>query len=251
MPKAVQDFSRSRLRMRILLTRPREDAARVAEKLKLQHHIIDIEPLLTIHYLDTPPNLDHIQALLFTSANGVRAFARLEETRVWPVFAVGQQTSQQAEDMGFRHISSANGDSRDLARLVRAQLKPEKGPLFHGTSKTSPGALRKELEEHGFVVHREFLYEAIAAKEFSVAASSALKKGLYDIVLFFSPRTARIFKELCIKESMPRFPSSTALCLSKAIGVELGELGFKSIEIAQNPDLPSLMGLMDSIIRKR
>ncbi|HEY7610485.1 MAG TPA: uroporphyrinogen-III synthase, partial [Alphaproteobacteria bacterium] len=65
--------------MRILLTRPEPDAQRFAAQ--LAEHGIEavVAPLMTIETADAPlPPLEGVQALVFTSANGVRAYAARE-----------------------------------------------------------------------------------------------------------------------------------------------------------------------------
>jgi uroporphyrinogen-III synthase len=62
--------------MRILVTRPEPDAQRFAAQLKA--HDIDavVAPLMTVELSQAPlPPLDNAQALVFTSANGVRVYA--------------------------------------------------------------------------------------------------------------------------------------------------------------------------------
>src|SRR3954470_7941092 len=73
----------SRYGMRALVTRPRAEAASLAEALAARGIAALLEPLLDIHYRDLggPPDLAGVQALLCTSANGARAFARLSPER--------------------------------------------------------------------------------------------------------------------------------------------------------------------------
>ena len=62
--------------MRLLVTRPLDDAQALADRLEAGGHEALVEPLLTIAPdLAAPLPLDGARALLFTSANGVRAFA--------------------------------------------------------------------------------------------------------------------------------------------------------------------------------
>ena len=83
--------------MRILLTRPESEIARFATQLEAQGvepiaaPLLRIEPVVTL-----PPVPEHVQALLFTSANGVRAYADLAAARDLPVFAVGDATAEAA-----------------------------------------------------------------------------------------------------------------------------------------------------------
>ena len=81
-----------------------------------------IEPVIDIHPLNDVqlPNLDKMQALLLTSANGVRAFAERQAGALpdLPVFCVGDATARAARAAGFGNVESAGGDVDDGALLV-------------------------------------------------------------------------------------------------------------------------------------
>ena len=122
----------SRLGRRALVTRPRAEAAALAEALAMRGIEAIIEPLLDIHYRDEPaPDLAGVQAVLCTSANGIRALARLSGERRIAVFAVGEATAARARDAGFARVESAGGNVEDLARLARQLLRPDAGRLLH------------------------------------------------------------------------------------------------------------------------
>jgi uroporphyrinogen-III synthase len=78
--------------VRALVTRPREDAEKLAAALAARGIEAVLAPLLTIRPLPDSkerlaPLLPGAQAVLFTSANGVRAFAAAAERRDLPIFA--------------------------------------------------------------------------------------------------------------------------------------------------------------------
>ena len=96
--------------MRVLVTRPEEDSDRLAVCLGAIGVEVLPEPLLSIDYLDGPMlNLDGVQALLVTSANGIRALARRSTARGTPVYAVGDASAGAARDVGFTDVASASG----------------------------------------------------------------------------------------------------------------------------------------------
>src|SRR5580704_15575369 len=116
---------RQRLGLRALVTRPRAEAAALAEALMARGIEAIIEPLLEIHYRDGPaPDLAGVQAVLCTSANGVRALARLSNERAVPLFAIGEASAARARGEGFARVESAGGSLADLAGLVRDRLCP-------------------------------------------------------------------------------------------------------------------------------
>ena len=118
--------------MRILITRPIEDARPLADALEERGIEVLIEPLLEIRHLeDAEIDLQGVQALLFTSANGVRAFAALSPRRDLKALTVGDGSAEVARQAGFGTVESAKGDVEALAALVVDRLKAEDGILFH------------------------------------------------------------------------------------------------------------------------
>lgn len=239
--------------MRALITRPEEDAAPLAEALAAKGVDVLIEPLLTIRPLeDAPVDLEGVQALLFTSANGVRAFAARSDRRDIGVLTVGDGSAAAARAAGFTHVESAGGDVNDLVRLVKARLDPQNGALFHAAGSVVAGDLAGQLSAAGYDLRRVTLYEAKPAESLSPEARAALADRSIDIALFFSPRTASTFVDLVRRTEDPRITAgcaeATALCLSPAVAEAVGALTWAGIRSAEKPDLPSMLRLVDTAV---
>src|SRR4029453_16168471 len=233
--------------MRILITRPIEDAKPLADALNERGVEVLIEPLLEIRHLDGAElDLDGVQALLFTSANGVRAFAALSPRRDLKALTVGDGSAEGARQAGFSNVESAKGDVEALAALVVDRLKPEDGILFHAAGTVTAGDLKARLEGLGYRVRRAQLYEAKIATALSSETRANLTLGGIDAVLLFSPRTAGTFAELWQAAGSPPLARIHALCLSAAVAREIGNLGWAAVEIADRPDLPSMLALVDA-----
>ncbi|HLI10269.1 MAG TPA: uroporphyrinogen-III synthase [Alphaproteobacteria bacterium] len=205
-----------------------------------------VEPLLTIRQLATPAlPLEGVQALLFTSANGVRAFAAREEHRSHPVFAVGERTAEVARSCGFAEVAAAQGTVEDLAALVRSRLDPQRGALFHGAGAVRKGDLAALLAPAGFELRRVVLYEAVPAEALSSPTIAAIEARRLDAVLLFSPRTARTFVSLAGAAGIAgRCAQLAALCLSPAVGEAARGLPWRDIRIAARPEQGALLELL-------
>lgn len=235
------------LRMRVLITRPIEDAKPLADALAERGIDVLIEPLLEVTPLETVEiDLQGVQALLFTSANGVRAFAAASPRRSLRVFAVGDGSAEAARRAGFDEVESAKGDVEALAALVVDRLKPENGILFHAAGTVTAGDLKSRLEALGYQVRRAQLYDAKIATTLSTETRANLTLGGIDAILLFSPRTARTFADLWRAAGSPSLGSIEALCLSAAVAREIDNLGWSGVEIADRPDLPSMLALVDA-----
>ena len=236
-----------------LVTRPRAEAESLAAALAERGITAIIEPLLEIEYRAAPmPDLTGVQAILCTSANGVRALARLSDERSLPLFAVGAATAARAQEEGFGRVESADGAVDDLVRLVCRRLPPEAGRLLHIAGSVVAGDLAGALRAEGFAVDRVALYEARPAAALSAATAQALAAGTVDFVLFFSPRTAAIFARLAADAGLAAtMRPLTAVSLSAAAAAALGDLPFHRRLVAARPDQPSLLAALDDALAER
>jgi len=232
--------------MRILVTRPEEDSYEVSQKLRAMGHAVIAAPLLDVQFHDGPEiSMDGVQAILATSANGVRAIAQRTKRRDVPLFAVGPQTEAGARAAGFAHIRNANGDGRALARATAEWVKPENGTLLHAAGAEAPKQLVAELEKSGFTVRREVLYEAQAAERLPDIAAKALKADGLDAVMHFSSRSARTFAECVMREGLAApCEKLIALCISNTAAKALSPLHFREIRIAKAPNQQALLELL-------
>ena len=243
----------SRLGRRALVTRPRAEAMTLAEALSMRGIEAIIEPLLDIHYRDeAAPDLAGVQAVLCTSANGVRALARLSHERRVTLLAVGEATAARAREEGYAHVESAGGNVDGLARLARRLLNPEAGRLLHVAGSEVAGDLAGMLRETGFAVDRIVLYEARPVPGLSMPTTAALRSGLIDFALFFSPRTAAVFSWLANQAGIGQtLRVVTAVSISPAADRALGDLVFRDRLAAQTPDQTSLLAVLDRALAER
>lgn len=237
--------------MHVLVTRPIYYARSLAAALAARGYGALVAPMLTIapaEGVEPPLDLAGVQALLFTSANGARVFAGLSEARDLPVFAVGDASAGAAREAGFARVESAGGDIADLARLVAEHLDPKGGALYHAAASKVAGDLTGFLEGRGFSVHRDVLYDAVAATRLTKELRTALVAGSLDVATFFSPRSAETFVSLIQDAGLDGACTRTvALSLSDAVAEKLRALSWAGIEVAARPNQDSLLACLDGI----
>ncbi len=232
--------------MRILITRPHDDAEPLANMLRGQGHEPLIEPMLTIK-IGARPKLDikGAQALLFTSANGVRAAAKATDNRVLPALCVGDATARAAKTAKFQTVRSANGDVPALVKLVDAHCTPDEGTLVHVAGTAIAGDLAGNLERLGYTTERAVLYEAETVTTLSPAGRKALAEGTIDAVLLFSPRTAGTFAKVVRNAGLePACKAVAMICLSEAVASGLNGLANREMHIAKEPTQDALLNLI-------
>jgi uroporphyrinogen-III synthase len=232
---------------RILVTRPRQDAEPLAEALARRGWQAIIEPMLDIVAVPgDEPDLAGVQALLATSANGVRALAKLDGARALPVWTVGEVTARCARELGFNVAGCAGGDVAALATLVVARLDPAGGALLHATASHRAGDLAGQLAARGFAVRRAVLYAAQAAETLSPALREALAGRAIEAALFFSPRTAETFARLVEAAALGDCCAALAVfCFSQAVADRLAGLAWRAVVVAARPSQAALLAALD------
>lgn len=232
---------------RALITRPRAEAEALAALLARQGIEAVLEPMIEIVERRAPPlDLVGVQAILCTSANGVRSLARASTERGVPVFAVGDATAREARAAGFGEVASAGGAVEDLARLVGRRLCPSDGRLLHAAGSEVAGDLAGLLGAEGFMVERVVLYEARAADALTVATVRMIDGGEIALALFFSPRSAAIFARLAEAAGVGAgLAATTAISISPAADAPLGDLPFRQRVVAAAPTQAALLARIE------
>jgi uroporphyrinogen-III synthase len=232
--------------MRLLVTRPRDDAEAFAALLRARGHEAVAAPVMEVHLQPGPPvALDGVQAILVTSANGVRAIAERTARRDLTVYAVGPQTSEAARMAGFPSVISADGDAAALVETVARQADPAKGILLHAAGAETAGRLRQALQGRGFRVETAVLYDAVPVTKLPSNAEENLRDGTLDGVMLFSPRSAKTFASLVSDAGLATAAARlTAFCISAATGAALAPLSFAQIAIAGTPNQDAILDLI-------
>jgi uroporphyrinogen-III synthase len=236
---------------RALVTRPKEDSADLIRALEQRGIEVLAEPLLTIRRkagieIDTKG----VQALLFTSANGARAFAETSPIRELPALAVGDATATALRDLGFARVDSAGGDVEDLERLARRRLDPTRGKLLHAAGSSVAGDLSGRLQAAGFEVERVQLYDADPADALSETARAEIAAGRIDWVLVFSPRTAATFASVIERAGLAEAARKmTLVALSEAVA-KATSLAFRRVAVAAEPTQAALLATVDGLTAK-
>jgi uroporphyrinogen-III synthase len=205
--------------MKVIITRPRDDARPLAEKLRAAGY----EPI-TLPLLDIVPRAGVTiqnrvyQAVCVTSANALRMGASFEQLKSLPVLCVGPQSLQQALDSGFKNASAHGGDVDGLVAYIKAVLKPTAGPLLYLSGAETSGDLQGQLNTTGFEIDRVVTYDAkpitLAGHEQDVRSAAA--------VLLYSPRSAKIWAaQLSLMVDQNIGQRIQHFCLSKNVAAVL------------------------------
>ena len=228
--------------MRVVVTRPQADSERTAAALEALGHEVLVAPLMRVK----PVAVDLAgtwSAIVITSANALQAIpATADGVKTLPVFAVGDRSAEAARRAGFAEVSSANGDIKDLVRLVAARAVGAKAPLLYLAGEDRSGDLVTQLAAHGIDAKMKLVYR-IVAEVFPPVLAAALESGDVDAVLHFSRRSAELFVEGA-RSSGVTGPAEDVrhLCLSSQVAEPLA--GANRIVVAARPDEAALIALL-------
>lgn len=214
----------------VWVTRAEPGAARTGGRLAALGLTPVVRPLLTLRSLDVRPDLTGIQALAFTSRNGVKAFVEQTGVPALPVFTVGDATAAAAREAGFAEVRSACGDIHALAALIRQQGRGLS--ILHPAAAEPAGDLAALVGEAARIVP----VAVYAAQETHTPQPDA-----WDAVLIHSPRAAR-----ALAATLPAGAARgrIAVALSPAAAEPLCPLDFAETRIADAPTEDALLAAL-------
>jgi len=197
--------------VRLLVTRPQEDAERTAAALRACGHTVMLASLLRIEPIAAEFEPGAFAAVLTTSANAARAIAahgRIEELRRLPLYTVGRRSADATKAAGFTTVRSADGDAHDLISIVAREM-------------------------------------AGAAARLSREAEQAIAAGELDGVLHYSRRSAETFLRCAdAAELTQRALVLTHFCLSAQVAAPLIVSGAARVRVASRPEEEALLELI-------
>ncbi|PZQ13102.1 MAG: uroporphyrinogen-III synthase [Ancylobacter novellus] len=237
--------------MKILVLRPERAARRTAEALSRLGFEAVLAPVLTIEDLASPIPDGPFDAVLATSANGLRKLKERPEIAALsraPLIAVGDRTAEAGREAGFSTVHVAEGDGRALVDEAAARF-PAPARFLHAAGANRAFDVAGALAARGHATTVVELYRATAATELPEAARWALETGALGAALHHSGRIAETFVALSVEagfaEIVKNLPHAT---LAPRIAQALERAGCRRIAIARRPDETALIEALQSLV---
>ncbi len=233
--------------MRLLVTRPEDDAALQAAALTSRGHEVFLAPLLQIEMERPPLDLENVQAVIVTSRNALRALERHPQKDALlqlPVFAVGEATARAANGMGFREIAVGPGNGAGLAEVIRDGAEPVRGALLHLSGEDLAFDLAAALPD--YELRRAVMYRAVPAEALPGKIPQLVREGKLDGAILMSPRTAATFVSLLRGHDLLA-PAARLICycLSEAVAEAASPLG-ADLRVPGKPREEDILALIDA-----
>lgn len=250
---------------RILITRPQEQAAAFSAFVCTQAGLASRDlfaflPMMTIERIRfEPPPANGLAGIIFTSANGVRAFAERmssEDLRIYanlPVYMVGPGTAHSARIAGFSEVRFLAPDAQALSDYFSSDpafqaLPGGVLPLLFVRGREAHTDFSDVLDPERFLVFPLTVYQARPNRWTEAHAAEALGGAAIGGVTFFSERTARLFIEnaqTC--PSLLNLKKAEALCISKSVLEAVRPFWSGALCAAAAPDQA---GMAELIVRR-
>ncbi len=177
----------------VLVTRPAHQAGSLMTALTLRGFKAIAAPVLALKTLDVRTPEGNFDALAFTSANGVSAFAALDKRRDLTVFAVGEATAAAARKAQFQRIVTGYGGAAALADIIGGQLPPGARVLYP-SARHIAFDLEQALSARDIRADRIVVYDMEPAGALPETALAAMAVGC--VAIFFSARSLESFAAL-------------------------------------------------------
>jgi uroporphyrinogen-III synthase len=222
----------------IWITRSAPFGSRIARECRSEGLPALAVPVLQIHPLSAPPSGRNPDAILFTSAQGVRLHHYRSRWKDVPVLAVGDRTAEEALGTGYADVRSAAGNVEDLKALIAASVPAPARILLFG-AKDAAGDLEDFLKRSGYEVERCIVYEVRGSSDFELRHAIDLLDRIEGICVY-SPKGARRVAELLHRHAW----RGDIFCLSQACADHLEPLDWLTVLVAGRPDDRALRQLV-------
>jgi uroporphyrinogen III methyltransferase/synthase len=241
-PVTVPPCSTSFADKRILITRPRPAAQKLAAKLELFGVVPIVCPLLRVVIPRENTALDaavrglpEYNWLAFTSANGVKAFWRrldacgFDARRLFgcKLAALGFATARQLRCCGWSADVSARS-AGELAAAMISKSEGSSGRVLWPRGDRAMTVLRNRLCDAGYTVNDPVAYRTLSEKPLP-AVLNDIRRGV-DAVLIYSPSAANQLASLDLSLS-----DAIIVCIGQATATAAKAVGLHVDAIAEQP----------------
>lgn len=234
--------------MTVLLTRPADRNAEIAERLAAQGIPSVFWPLMRIVPLaDTCEVPRDTQALLVTSGNAIRVFAEISVRRDLPVLAVGHRTAEIARSLGFEAVQSADGDAGALASLARGSGYRK---LLHLRGREVDQSIGSLLgKDHH--VDEAILYGTEPTGLPDTEVQAALSTGEIKVLTIWSRRNAELLKDHLAANPVWVLSECALVAISAQAIEPLKEINFAVHLPANAPNAEEMVAMIVAAVRQK
>ena len=237
---------------KILITRPADVAAKMAERLKEYRFDCVLDPMLIAQPLENATFMERMaeDGYIFTSPRAVKYFAEIADHfhHHMPAYCVGEKTATMAKRVGFTNVKNGQGGADELAALINENCQTG-ARLLHPCGEHVEDGFYETLKQAGLNVAPLQIYSMKQAPRMQEDALVEIRTDDVFAVVFFSKRTAEAFRALTKEHNLGQYIQNMhAVCISKAVADVLDQKEWLSVHTAQKK---SEDGLIKALIDLR
>lgn len=229
--------------MKILVTRPIDEAILLAEQLKSLGHEAIICPLLEIRYLSDVDfkQLSRYRAIIISSRNALKAILSVDKGL--NLLIVGKATTDFAKQLGFYNSICVGRNIIELKESIQD---------INNLLYLSGEDVSDNLEGLPEKIDRLVVYKAIAVKEASKDFLEFMKGDVLKLVMLFSQRTAESFVSLVRTHQLGTFCKKLiSLSISEKVAKVIEKFELYSYYVAKEPNLEAMLNVIEEINNDR
>ncbi|MGH1397608.1 MAG: uroporphyrinogen-III synthase [Alphaproteobacteria bacterium] len=235
--------------LRVLVTRPKDEAKDYANELQAQGFESLLAPMLDIVSIpfEIPSDFD---ALIFTSAQGVRVYVDGGGAVIGRVFCVGKYTARAACDAGFDDVVDVRGTGADIVDFIVSDAAFAGLKFLHIGGRHVAFPIAEALCQVGLSCVHVPVYEARTVDEIPANIVCAIRESKVDVVTFFSKRTAENFLDLIGKNGLSsHLDTIKCLSISDAVieCVRLYKYEWSGLYVSLKPDRAGMLEQLKQI----
>ena len=226
---------------KILITRPIKQAKAMISEIEALGFEPLIAPVMEIEEVafDVPDH-EAYDALLLTSSNAVRIFAKAlpEGSPYWnkALFCVGNKTAATAQKYGFTTIHSADGDVKNLITMIRDHNGDNQKPYLHIRGHHAARPLHVWLAQYDIAVDILPVYKTNEIANWSDDVINAYRNQDIQAVIHMSPRSAKAYvRAVETYDLQAAHDSIKSLSISPAVLECVQSLPWKETYAAEKP----------------
>lgn len=221
--------------MKVAITRPRDDAQKVADQFAAEGIEAVIVPMLRIEpvmlgqmQVKEAAASGRLQSVCATSRHAVRELAQHRQLYDVPLYAVGEATANEARSSGFKKVEVAAGSAQALLEKMLLQNSTAGGAILYARGRDITLDIAQHMKNAGFELAEAIVYKAVAEDRFPEEYVELLADGLISKVMFFSERSAANYVLLAQREKLEKLHGKIiAASISEKIAAKAAQLSWK------------------------
>jgi len=227
--------------MNILIPRPYNLAINSQIKISKSGKKSVIIPFIKIKYLDVKIEDNHYDYIILTSQNSIATFENNPWMKDKSILVVGEKTKEILLKKDCKKILLNEENVGDLIDSICEKIPVSSNMLYICGDHLSYD-LKSSLKSKAYNVTSKVVYNSDAIIELTKSEINQIN-NVVEIVMFYSPRTAKIFADLVLKYNFYT-RNKVAICISDRCVDSVIKLKWKEIKVSSAANETKMLELI-------